>query len=262
MRHLACSPDDGKWSLSEGRTASVVAETDAGHTFVHLCWNDAGFELAVVDSCGRISTFGMSIALNALNQQRPIAMDHDDDGNQPVGLMWLSANRPVSTGSLQHNSPHPAAKKTRLIPLSSQVYALQKAVRSNGRWSYPRFGRRPMGPLHPGGKSALICVSRAGYLRLLFQQPDSKWSEVSVELRSTGYADDTLTHAGMVPVEGRQNPSLIPPLCPPTELPTVTNYDCREWDLTCNLLVRRKALSLPCHHQVGTLIFGIGTEAD
>lgn len=95
LRNLNCSPEDGKWSLSDGDHEHPIAEAQTGHTLVHLAWNEPGTDLAVVDSCGRISIVGMSIGLNVLIQSRPPALDPDDDGNQPVGLMWLALNRSV-----------------------------------------------------------------------------------------------------------------------------------------------------------------------
>jgi mediator of RNA polymerase II transcription subunit 16 len=95
LRHLTRRPDDGTWSLSDESPSNLIVDAHGAHTFIHLCWSDMGADLAVVDSCGRISVFTTSLALNALAQQRSSAIDPDDDGNQPVGLMWLSVNRPV-----------------------------------------------------------------------------------------------------------------------------------------------------------------------
>lgn len=66
---------------------------------MHLCWHETGSDLAVVDSCGRILTVSMSIALNVFTMSRSAIIDPDDDGIQPVGLMWLGVNRPVSANS-------------------------------------------------------------------------------------------------------------------------------------------------------------------
>ncbi|KAM5439122.1 Mediator of RNA polymerase II transcription subunit 16 [Microsporum canis] len=176
LRNLSCSPEDGKWSLSDGDPEHPIAEAQGGHTLVHLSWNEPGIDLAIVDSCGRISVIGMSIGLNVLIQSRPAALDPDDDGNQPVGLMWLSMNRSVHTFS--------------------------HAGRANGRWAYVRYPRRPMGPIHPLHKLALLVVTRSGKLRLLYQNQESKWGDMVVELHNTGYTDDVLTHASMTPVDG------------------------------------------------------------
>ncbi|KAL1954471.1 hypothetical protein VTO42DRAFT_1147 [Malbranchea cinnamomea] len=176
LRLLVYKTDHAKWSLDDDNPGNLITEAHDDHTFTHLCWNELGTELAIVDSCGRISTFAMSIALNALSSQKPATIDPCDDGNYPVGLMWLSINRPIFT--------------------------LDKASRANGRWSYSRLPRRPLGPVHPTNKGALFCVTRSGYIRLIFHRPDSKWSEVTAELKHTPYSNGTLTHAALVPVEG------------------------------------------------------------
>ncbi|KAK2861130.1 hypothetical protein FQN49_004519, partial [Arthroderma sp. PD_2] len=176
LRNLSCNPENGKWGLSDGDPEHPIAEAQGGHTLVHLSWNESGTDLAVIDSCGRISIIGMSVALNVLIQSRPAILDSDDDGNQPVGLMWLSMNRSVHTFS--------------------------HAGRANGRWAYVRYPRRPMGPFHPLHKSALIVITRSGKLRLLYQNQESKWGDMVIELHSTGYTNDILTHAAMAPVDG------------------------------------------------------------
>lgn len=83
-----------------------------------------------------------------------------------------------------------------------QIHAFHQAVKMNGRWAYSPFRRRPVGPFHPANKGALICVTRAGQIRLLYQNPDSKWAELPAELKNTGYSDRLLTHAAMVATQG------------------------------------------------------------
>ena len=97
LRHLACNPENGKWALNSEKSAHQIAEANEGHAFIHLAWNEAGSDLAIVDSSGRVLVVSMSIALNVLGPSRLALNDSDDDGNQLVGLMWLCMNRPVST---------------------------------------------------------------------------------------------------------------------------------------------------------------------
>lgn len=68
----------------------------------------------------------------------------------------------------------------------------------NNRWAYSPFRRRPIGPFHPANKAAVICVTRSGMIKLLYQNPDSRWTEISAELKNTGYSDRLLTHAALV----------------------------------------------------------------
>ncbi|KAF7594100.1 mediator complex subunit [Aspergillus hancockii] len=104
--------------------------------------------------------------------QRQAAFDPIDDGAQIVGMMWFNVQR--------------------------SVHAFNGAAKVQGRWAYSPFRRRPIGPFHPAGKAALLCVTRSGIIRLLYQNPDSRWAEISAELKNTSYSDRLLTHAAMV----------------------------------------------------------------
>lgn len=97
VRHLQCQPSDGKWVLSDDSPLFPVTEAHGGHPLVHLCWNESGSDLAVVDSSGRVSIYSILIALNSIAGLRQAAFDPDDDGSQIVGMMWLNIQRSVST---------------------------------------------------------------------------------------------------------------------------------------------------------------------
>ncbi|KAE8150072.1 mediator complex, subunit Med16 [Aspergillus avenaceus] len=176
LRHLECRPSDGKWVLSDDTPLQPVAEAHGGHPLVHLCWNEIGSELAVVDSSGRVSIYNIAISLNTLAGQRQAAFDTVDDGSQIVGMMWLNVNR--------------------------SVHAFNQAAKVQGRWAYSPFRRRPVGPFHPAMKPTLVCVTRSGIIRVLYQNPDNRWSEISTELKNTSYSDRLLTHAAIVPTQG------------------------------------------------------------
>ncbi|KAJ1714501.1 mediator of RNA polymerase II transcription subunit 16 [Aspergillus flavus] len=172
LRHLECRPSDGKWVLSDDTPLHPVAEAHGGQPLVHLCWNEIGSELAVVDSSGRVSIYNIAISLNSLAGQRQAAFDPVDDATQIVGMMWLNIQR--------------------------SVHAFNVAAMVQGRRAYSPFRRRPIGPFHPAGKAALLCVTRSGIIRLLYQNPDNKWAEISAELKNASYSDRLLTHAAIV----------------------------------------------------------------
>ncbi|OGE56422.1 hypothetical protein PENARI_c003G08846 [Penicillium arizonense] len=172
IRHLQCSSSDGKWELGKETPLTTVLETHHGNQLAHLSWNETGSELAVVDCSGRISIYSISIALNSLSILRQASFESGDDGSQVVGLMWLNSQR--------------------------FIHAFHQAAKVNGRWAYTPFRRRPIGPFHPANKGALICVTRAGQIKLIYQNPNSTWAELPAELKNTGYSDRLLTHASMV----------------------------------------------------------------
>ncbi|KAL4809606.1 mediator of RNA polymerase II transcription subunit 16 [Aspergillus unguis] len=172
VRHLQCQQADGKWTLSDETPLNQVAEAHDGHNLVHLCWNESGSELAVADTSGRVSIYSIPIAVNSVNGVRQAAFDADDDGGQIVGMMWLN----------QHRS----------------IHSFYQAAKVQGRWAYSPFRRRPIGPFHPANKSALLCITRSGVMRLLYQNPDNRWAELTAELKNTSYSDRLLTHAALV----------------------------------------------------------------
>lgn len=61
-----------------------------------------------------------------------------------------------------------------------------------------------MGPFHPMNKSALVAVTRGGTMRLVYQQPDGRWLEASVEIESIGSSVDVLTHASLCADKGNK----------------------------------------------------------
>lgn len=76
------------------------------------------------------------------------------------------------------------------------------AVRHEGQWNYTASTHKPMGPFHPFNKSALVAVTRGGTLRLVYQQPDSRWLEALTEIESIGSSIDVLTHASLCADKG------------------------------------------------------------
>ncbi|KAJ5135801.1 Mediator complex subunit Med16 [Penicillium bovifimosum] len=173
VRHLQCRPSDGKWMLEEESALTLTLETHSDNQLAHLSWNETGSELAVIDYSGRICLYSISIALNSISVLRHAEFDTSDDGSQVIGMMWLNSSQ-------RHN-----------------VHIFHQAAKVNGRWAYSPFRRRPVGPFHPVNKGALICVTRAGQIKMLYQNPDSKWAEAATELKNTGYSDRLLTHASL-----------------------------------------------------------------
>jgi mediator of RNA polymerase II transcription subunit 16, fungi type len=94
VRYLLCRPTDGSWVLSDDNLLLSIGD-HGHHVLVHLSWNEAGSDLAIVDSSGRVSIYAVSIGLNNLVVQRQAILDPDDEGGQIVGMMWLNVKRPV-----------------------------------------------------------------------------------------------------------------------------------------------------------------------
>ena len=69
------------------------------------------------------------------------------------------------------------------------------AIKNEGQFHHSFSEYKVMGPYHPQNRAALVCVTRGGTLRLLYQQPDARWAEAKESLDSLGSSDDVLSHA-------------------------------------------------------------------
>ena len=55
-----------------------------------------------------------------------------------------------------------------------------------------------MGPFHPNpGKSALLCITTNGLLKLFFSQNNNRIEETDIELENITSSDDLITHASI-----------------------------------------------------------------
>ena len=78
---------------------------------------------------------------------------------------------------------------------------------ANG-WFFKQIAQRYLGPRSPNQKPALICVTRSGTFRVLFQGQDSRWQEFKSETENGASPSELVTHAAMC-AEGvveRDNP--------------------------------------------------------
>ncbi|KAF2842252.1 hypothetical protein M501DRAFT_998516 [Patellaria atrata CBS 101060] len=172
LRALVRNPENGKWELSD-EIPIQIPESHDDHCFVHLAWSYMGNDLAVVDDAGRIMIFSTETVLGKMNISRSSAVDSEDELGAIVGLYWL----PVA--------PH---KEKSAVFWSGQ--------RDSDQWVYRMSHHLPAGPHNPvQNRSALVCVTRSGTVRLLYQQVDGQWLETVTELENITTASETLTHA-------------------------------------------------------------------
>lgn len=107
VRNLQARSADGKWVLGDEFPIDPVTEAHNGNLLLHVSWNEAGSELAVVDCLGRVSIYQVFMALNNITGLRQATYDSSDDSNQIVGLMWLSPGRQVSSLTVVHKPRDP-----------------------------------------------------------------------------------------------------------------------------------------------------------
>ena len=67
---------------------------------------------------------------------------------------------------------------------------------TNG-WFFKQIPQRYLGSRSPNQKPALICVTRSGTFRVLFQGQDSRWQEFKSETENVASPSELLTHAAM-----------------------------------------------------------------
>lgn len=67
---------------------------------------------------------------------------------------------------------------------------------TNG-WFFKQIAQRYLGSRTPNQKPALICVTRSGTFRVLFQGQDSRWQEFKSETENVASPSELLTHAAM-----------------------------------------------------------------
>ena len=71
-------------------------------------------------------------------------------------------------------------------------------VKEGNKYRYEAVQAPVLGPCHPNhSKSALICITTNGLLRVLWAQNNGKWSESHTELESVVSSDDLITHAAI-----------------------------------------------------------------
>lgn len=72
------------------------------------------------------------------------------------------------------------------------------AVRESSGYVYQNSIVPGSPPWHPNpGKSALLCVTTSGILKLLFSQNNNKIEETTVELENVNSSEDHITHASI-----------------------------------------------------------------
>lgn len=64
-------------------------------------------------------------------------------------------------------------------------------------WSFKWFAQKYLGPRAPNQKPALVCITRSGTLRVLFQGQDGRWQEFKTDIENVASPSELLTHAAM-----------------------------------------------------------------
>ncbi|KIW06622.1 hypothetical protein, variant [Verruconis gallopava] len=178
LRVLMRNPKSGEWTLP--KPTEIWPSMPDSHEIVHLAYSAMGNDLAVVDSGGRIMLYTTGLTLGSMIPVHVALNDSSDEMNTIVGMHWL----PV----FLHNS---------------KVFSFffRSASRNSDTWTAKIQQYHTPGPHNPlEGKSALVCLTRKGTLRLLWQARNNQWSETTVELEDASLATScSFTHASFSP---------------------------------------------------------------
>ena len=81
------------------------------------------------------------------------------------------------------------------------------ALREGNNYKYESTYVHAFGPYHPNpAKSAMLCVTANGFLKLFFPQNNNKIQETPLELESVTTSDDLITHASMCSEKSEHGP--------------------------------------------------------
>ncbi|CAK7273961.1 Mediator of RNA polymerase II transcription subunit 16 [Sporothrix epigloea] len=193
LQYLRTDPETATWGLSEVTAHNQFSLMNTQTTFlggpiVHISWSAAGHpELAVVDSVGRICILAFSTSLNRPFCIRSWELDPVDDLHAVVACYWLPL-MPPNKQVLYTRQPHIAEFNIICGP----------AVLEDEGYKYENTPVLASAPYHPNpAKSALLCVTVSGTLRLLFSQSSNMVQETSIELENITSSDDLATHASI-----------------------------------------------------------------
>ncbi|KAI0445978.1 RNA polymerase II mediator complex subunit Sin4 [Xylaria telfairii] len=175
LRYLRASPKGASWGLSEPKVISLWPNLNGG-PIVHLSWGPASSELAVIDAVGRVFLLNFNSDLNRPMISRRWDTDPIDDLHTIVGTYWLNQ-----------------------LPANTRFYPTYSPAVKNAKgtdYTFETSGVPTMGPSHPNPtKSAFICVTTNGLLKMFWSQNSNKAEETTLELESATSADDLITHA-------------------------------------------------------------------
>lgn len=181
LRYLQAKGKDAAFALSEPNTISPWTNLPGG-PLVHLSFGPANSELAIIDAVGRVLILNFNANLNRPSLSRRWDQDPVDDLHAIVGTYWL------------HTMPQPNPRSPPYTP----SYA--PAMR-NGNGNNYNFQMTPIistGPWHPHpNKSALVCITTSGLLKMFWGQNNGTVHETTLELESMTLEDDLISHASV-----------------------------------------------------------------
>jgi mediator of RNA polymerase II transcription subunit 16, fungi type len=161
--------------VSEPTIYSQVKGTP-DNPLVHLEWAPTNNpELAVFDSAGRVAILIFSITLNQPFSVKKWDNDLVDEMQAIAGCHWL----PVAAA-----------------PPQQYIVMYGPAIKGANGYQYETSFLHAPGTSHPHpSRSALLCVTTGGTLKMFWMQWNNRLEETTIELESISTADEIVTHA-------------------------------------------------------------------
>ncbi|KAI1769447.1 RNA polymerase II mediator complex subunit Sin4 [Hypoxylon sp. FL1150] len=184
LRYIRSETKDTSFALSEPTSVSPWGTLPAG-PLVHLAWGPCNSELAVIDAVGRVIIMNFNANLNRPMLLRNWNHDPTDDLHAIVGTYWL------------HNHPQPHSRVPNTPPYTPS-YAPAIRNPANNHYNFAMTPVISTGPWHPHpNKSAFICVTTNGTLKLFYTQSTGQIQETTLDLENITLRDDLVTHASI-----------------------------------------------------------------
>ncbi|KAH7329090.1 mediator of RNA polymerase II transcription subunit 16 [Stachybotrys elegans] len=180
FRYLRFLSETASWDLSEPTTCQHVKGTSSV-PLVHLEWSPANHpDLAIIDALGRVTLVTFAGYLNQPFVSRSWDADPVDDMYSVVGCHWLAVTPAMLQKQQAYNILYGPANK------------------HGNAFQYESSFVHITGPVHPAAnKSALLCVTTGGMLKMFWPQLNNKIEETTMELESVNSSADLVTHAAM-----------------------------------------------------------------
>jgi len=128
------------------------------------------------------------------------------------GLLLAASSCSSDETGKSFPSPFPLLNIVRLsLPTTQFNIIYGPAVWKQSEYRYENYVTPAHGPWHPHpNKSALLCVTTNGDLKLMYHQNNNRLEETAVELESVTSSNDLITHAALCSEKSRYS-SPVPP---------------------------------------------------
>lgn len=127
----------------------------------------------------------VAIVMNRITVSRRYGVDHEDDLSGIVGLAWLHGDR-------------------------SPSYYYKPAMLKDGQWNFTMTQQNAYGPKPPASKPSLIVVTRAGTVKVIYQDKENRWHQIRSEQERPISNTGIFSHAALCVDKGNGSGGKVP----------------------------------------------------